>query len=799
MKFTFSWLKKYLLTHNSLAEITNKLTEIGLEVESVDDFSRYEPFLVAEIIATEKHPEADKLQLVTLNVGKSEPIKLVCGAKNARKGIKVVYAPAGTYIPGLDITLSVVKIRGVESCGMLCSLKELNLGEDDGGIIELPEESVIGSKFADYAKLIDPLIEIGLTPNRADCTGVYGIARDLAAAGMGQLLPLAEEVVKGDFSVNLSIKVEQDENACLAFTYRKINNIKNNDSPEWMQRYLRVIGQRNLSAVVDVTNYFTFDIGRPLHVFDADKIKGNLVIRRAKEGEEFIALDNNIYQLTSNDTVICDEEGIISLAGIIGGLRTACDRDTRSIILESALWDSQMIAITGRRLGISTDARYRFERGVDAALVGFGLDAASAIILEFCGGTASNKTEIWIQSKEKLTDRELINFDLNEVKRLLGIDVDPAEIEKYFLALGFKLEKQEEFWQIVPPSWRYDIQNTADLVEEIMRLYGVDNIKSQPLDCSGNYKLSSEINLARSLAALGLMENVNYSFISAKYAELFGGGADELKLLNPISADMSDMRPSLLPGMLVNMQKNIDRGYNNLAFFEIGDIYLSTEAKGQLKMAATVRQGKENLTSSERLWNNDIKDVTLYDAKIDAFTIIASLGLQSDSVQIDANPPSYYHPGRAGVLKLGAKNTIGYFGELHPEIISEMGLSGAVCACEIFLDNIPQTKIKSSKTKPRLTLHNLQPVVRDFSFILPVETPSINLVRSVKGADKKFIKEVKIFDVFQGGNLTIDTKAVGIEVTLQPVEKSFTDADIEEISNKIIAAVNKHTGAILRS
>lgn len=801
MKFTLSWLKKHLLTDCSLVEITDKLTAIGLEVENIDDFSRYNPFLIGQIIGTKKHPEADKLQIVTLDIGGEAPIELVCGAPNAREGIKVVYAPSGTYIPGLDITLSVAKIRGVESRGMLCSMRELQLSDEDAGIIELPLDAPIGMKYADYAQLIDPVVEINVTPNRSDATSVYGIARDLAAAGLGTLKDLPQAELKASVETEEKFSVTDDCASCLSFAYRVIKGVNNKPSPDWLQKSLRSIGVNSFSSLVDVTNYYTFDLARPLHVFDAQKIKGNVVIRNAEEGEEFLALNGETYVLSAGDCVLSDDEGIISLAGIMGGLRTACDIDTKDVIVEAAIWDSKQIARTGRNLGLSTDARYRFERGVDPNLLLVGLDLACNMMVELCGGDLGDMKQLRADNIAGLSQRKVIDFPISEINRLLGIDIAENEAKNYLDKLGFAVETAGDIWQVTAPSWRHDIDGKADIVEEIMRLYGVDNIEPQVINfqASHSFQSGSKMNLSRCLASLGLMENVNYSFISEQHAKLFGGGDASLKLLNPISLDMSDMRPSLLPGLLINMQRNVDRGFSNLAFFEIGDIYLPEEKNMQTKVVTTVRQGKETLVGAERLWNNEAKKVSLYDAKMDAMSILSCLGMKLESVQVDVGAPSWYHPGRSGVLSLGKKNILGYFGELHPEAVEAMGLEGVVCACEIFLDRIPQSRSKGGKTKAELSLSNLQPLVRDFSFIVDKEKLAAELVRAAKAADKKLITEVKVFDVFEGGSLEDGKKAIGLEITIQPYDKSLTDADIEELSQKIINMVAKSTGAILRS
>jgi len=803
MKFTLSWLYDHLETQAGLPEIVEKLTAIGLEVEEVDDRSRFAPFIIARVVSAVRHPDADKLQVLRVDYGAEETIQVVCGAPNARAGLVGVFAPTGTYIPGTGISLVDAKIRGVESCGMMCSERELELSDDHDGIIELPSDLKIGSFYADWRGLNDPVIDVALTPNRPDCASVRGIARDLAASGLGRLkplkmLPLDEQ---GKVGIDVTLNFETGHSLCRGFAWRHVRGVNNMASPQWLRQRLTAIGLRPINAAVDITNYITHDLGRPLHVFDAEKIKGNLSVRRAHKGESLLALDGKTYELDELICVISDDQGVQSIAGIMGGEQTGCDENTREIIIESALWEPANIAATGRRLGIISDARYRFERGVDPEFATSGLDIATSLLLDICGGQASQATHVdFTPHKNKA-----ITFSLGQIKRLTSLEIEAEEVEKILSALGFIVTSENEgSLQIQVPSWRPDIDGQADLVEEVLRIVGLDKVIPQPLPRLANIggKILSDLQIRvrtsrRALSSRGMVEAVNYSFISQKAAQHFGGGASALKLANPIAAEMSDMRPSLLPGLLLAAQHNANRGFADTAFFEVGDIYQDDTPQGQKRMAAGIRRGTATIEGAGRFWSGNAHSVTLYDAKADLFAVLESCGLDPLKLPLETGGPNYYHPGRSATIRLG-KTPLAYFGELHPLTLEILDVSGPLCAFELFLDALPIPKKRSSKTRPSLTLSSLQMLRRDFAFIVDDHVSAATLVRAAAGADKKLIQSVEVFDLYKGAGIEGDKKSLAIEVTIQPMERTLTDADIEALSAKIIANVIKSTGGALR-
>ncbi|MCJ9723793.1 phenylalanine--tRNA ligase subunit beta, partial [Agrobacterium sp. BETTINA12B] len=595
MKFTLSWLKEHLETDATLDEICARLTMIGLEVEDVDDKAAFKPFVIAKVLSAEKHPQADRLKVLMVDTGAGKPIQVVCGAPNARAGLVGAFAAPGTYVPGIDVTLAVGNIRGVESHGMMCSEKELEISDSHDGIIDLPEDAPVGTSFAAYTGIDDPMIEINLTPNRPDCTGVYGIARDLAASGLGTLKPRAVPsfAIEGETPTDVKIELD-DARLCPGFALRLVRGVKNGPSPKWMQQRLQAIGLRPISALVDITNYMTFDQGRPMHVFDAAKVKGNLVVRRAKDGETVLALDQREYKLGPNNVVIADDNGIESIGGIMGGEHSGCDENTVDVLIESALWDPMNIAKSGRGLGIITDARYRFERGVDPEYMVPGLERTTELVLACCGGTAAKaKVEGY-----KGYDAKIVDFPFSEVKRLTGLDVSTEEGKSILTKLGFLVSGSGERVSVAVPPWRSDVDGKADLVEEIMRIHGVDNIKPQPLASHNvvNGKILTVLQIRtrtakRALASRGMLEAVTWSFISEDQAKLFGGGSNALKLANPIAADMSDMRPSLLPGLLSAAQRNADKGYGDVAIFDVAGTYEHDRPEGQRRVAGGIRRG----------------------------------------------------------------------------------------------------------------------------------------------------------------------------------------------------------------
>ncbi len=814
MKFTLSWLKDHLETDATLDEIVDKLTMIGLEVESVDDKAGLKPFVIARVLTAEKHPDADKLQVLSVDTGDGKPVQVVCGAPNARAGLVGAFAAPGTYVPGIDVTLSVGKIRGVESHGMMCSERELQLSDEHDGIIDLPADAPVGQSFAAWAKLDDPVIEINLTPNRPDATGVYGIARDLAAAGLGRLKPGAVEPVPGKGACPVKLTIEAPD-LCPGFALRLVRGVKNGPSPKWMQQRLLAIGLRPINTLVDITNYVTFDRGRPLHVFDAAKVKGNLTVRRARPGEKVLALDEREYELTEEMCVIADEGGVESIAGILGGEHSGCDESTTDVLIESALWDPLNVARTGRELGIITDARYRFERGADPEFMTPGLELATRMVLDLCGGEPS-EPEV-VPGNPTSREGEIVgtsghhylevDFPLSETKRLTGLDVSREESISILQRLGFepKGSTQGEIVRFIVPSWRPDVDGKADLAEEVMRIHGLEKIAPVPL--SSHDSVSGAILTTvqrrtraarRALAVRGMMEAVTWSFIPAKHAELFGGGKPELKLSNPIAADMSDMRPSLLPGLLAAVQRNADRGFADVALFEVSGTYEGDRPQDQRRVAAGVRRGTAGLAGSGRDWSGNAQPVGVFDAKADALAALEACGAPVDKLMIEAGGPDWYHPGRCGTIKLGPKVVLGTFGEFHPRTLEALDVSGRLAGFEVFIDAIPEPKAKPTRTKPRLDLSPFQAVRRDFAFVVDRNVEAGRLTRAAAGADKKLITGVSVFDVFEGAALGEDKKSIAIEVQIQPVDKTLTDEDFEALAAKIVENVQKQTGGVLR-
>lgn len=804
MKLTLSWLKDHLETDASLDEIIARLTAIGLEVESVDDKASLKPFVIAKVLTAAKHPDADKLQVLSVDTGDGKPIQVVCGAPNARAGLVGAFAAPGTYVPGIDVTLSVGKIRGVESHGMMCSERELELSDEHDGIIDLPADAPIGQPFASWAKLDDPVIEINLTPNRPDATGVYGIARDLAASGLGRLKTPAIEPVagKGKTPVSVTLDFGDTPSLCHGFALRLVRGVKNGASPKWLQQRLIAIGLRPINALVDITNYLTFDRGRPLHVFDAAKVKGDLVVRRARAGEKVLALDGREYELTPEMCVISDQNGVESIAGVMGGEHSGCDENTTDVLIESALWEPLNIARTGRSLGIITDARYRFERGVDPEFMVPGLELATEMVVDFCGGEPA-ETEVVGYAGHR---PKIVSFPVSEVKRLTGLDVPKAESLDILSRLGFIPEGSADVVDVAVPSWRPDVDGKADLVEEVMRINGVDNIAPLPLTSHDavNAKILTTLQIRtrsakRALAVRGMLEAVTWSFIPAKHAELFGGGQPSLKLANPIAADMSDMRPSLLPGLIAAAQRNADKGIGDVALFEVSGTYEGDTPQSQRRVAAGVRRGTAKLEGAGRNWAGNAGAVGVFDAKADAFAVLEACGAPVDKLQVEAGGPPWYHPGRSGTIKLGPRTVLGTFGEFHPRTLEVLDVSGPLAGFEVYVDAIPEPKAKPTRTKPKLELSAFQAVKRDFAFVVDKVVEAGTLTRAALAADKKLITGVSVFDVFEGAALGADKKSIAIEVSIQPVDKTLTDEDFEALAGRIVENVKKQTGGVLRA
>ncbi len=804
MKFTLSWLKDHLETDAPLGEIVETLTRIGLEVEAVHDpAAALKDFVVAEIVEADRHPDADRLQVCKVATGAGAPLQVVCGAPNARKGLKTVFAAPGTHIPGKNFTLGKGVIRGVESLGMLCSAEELGLGGDSHGIMELDPGAPVGAAYAPWAGLDDPVIEINLTPNRPDAAGVSGIARDLAAAGLGRLRTHEGQPIAGKFPCPVKVRLDfapADLHLAPLFALRLVRGVKNGPSPAWLQDRLRAIGLRPINALVDVTNFLTFDRARPLHVFDAKKVKGDLTVRRAREGESLLALDGKTYALDENVVVISDEAGPESLAGLMGGEASGCDEGTVDVLIETALWDPANIARSGRKLGIVTDARYRFERGVDPNFALPGLELATRLVTEFCGGEPS---EVYLAGAVP-AERRRIDFPYAETRRLAGIDIAPPEADDILKRLGFSVEHAgHASARITIPPWRPDIEGKADLVEEILRIAGVERVPATPLPRAEGIAapimtpLQKRARAARrTLAAQGLVEAVTWSFVSAQEAKAFGGGAPSLALANPIAAELSDMRPSLLPGLVAAAGRNAARALDDAALFEIGQVFLSDNDKGQRLAAAGLRRGLATSETQGRHWAARTRKAGLYDAKADAMALLAALGVQG--AQIIPGGPEYLHPGRAATLQFGPKASVGVFGEIHPRVLAELDVEGPIAVFEIFLDLLPAAKAKATRTKAKLEISDLQPLSRDFAFIVDRERPAGELLRAVLGADRTLLSGATIFDVYEGVGVPEGKKSIGVAVTLQPREKTPTDAEIEAIAEKIVAEAAKKTGAVLR-
>ena len=800
MKFTLSWLKRHLDTDASLDQISETLTAIGLEVEEIVDQAKdFAPFKVAYVEAAEQHPDADKLKVCTVQTADHGTLQVVCGAPNAKAGMKAVFAPEGTYIPGLDVTLKKTKIRGVESNGMLVSEKEMCLSDEHEGIIELDGEYEVGTPMAEIFGLDDPVIEIALTPNRADCAGVRGIARDLAAAGLGTLKPLEIEPVKGSFASDIGVSIDDSE-GCPAFLGRHIKGVKNGPSPEWLQKQLKAIGLRPISALVDITNFITMDHARPLHAYDADKLSGDIRVGTSKGGEALDALNDKSYALVNGAVTINDDSGLLGLGGIVGGTSTGCGNETTNVFLECAYFEPARIARTGRDLGVSSDARYRFERGVDPAFVREGMELFTAMVLEICGGEASEIVEAGnIPSFERSID-----YDPAYCTQLIGLDVEEAKQHDILKSLGFEVNGRS----ISVPPWRGDVFGKADIAEEVARIAGFDDIPS--LSVTGpvvphpaETPLGASMRKARAaLASRGLHECVTWSFVGKEQAQSFGANDDKkdgqiaaLTLQNPISSEMDVMRPSILSNLIEAAMRNEARGYPNAALCEVGPIFNGVKPADQTMVATGIRAG----SNADRHWadGNAARNIDLYDAKADALAALEAAGAPAANAQISADAPEHYHPGRSGVLRLG-KNVLAAFGEIHPAILEEMGVKFPVVGFEVWLENIPAAKKKGTH-KAMLSLEPLQPLTRDFAFLVDENIAAGDMTRVAIAADKSLITDAQIFDVYQGKGVEDGKKSVALTITIQPKEHSLKDQDLEALSEKVVSLVSEKTGGTLRS
>jgi phenylalanyl-tRNA synthetase beta chain len=795
MKLTLSWLKEYLNTSASLEEICSKLTSIGLEVESVEDKAKIlAPFTVAKIITASPHENSTKLKICQVQTSDSPtPLQIICGAANARTGLKVAYAPIGSIIPVNQMVIKKAKIAGVESNGMLCSARELSLGNEDSGIVEIDEKWEIGSKITEVYALNDAVIEINVTPNRGDCLGIYGIARDLAATGIGTLKNLEIKKISSQFSFPIEVKNEA-ESACNFAAFRSIKNLKNCESPKWLKEKLTALDSNSISAIVDITNYVMLSLNRPMHAYDARKIDGALEIRFAKNDEKFTSLKKEEYVLDEKILVISDSKKVVGIAGVIGSLDSSCDLETSEILLEAAFFMPSVIAYSGRKLNILSDARFRFERGVDENTCESGIDLATQLILEICGGEAS---ETKIVSKK--TEAKKVEFDLAKIKKLISVEVPSEKAAQILTDLGFGLEKiSAEKFLITVPSHRHDINASEDLVEEVVRIFGYDQIKKQILnqfqdgEVGDKITEKKEINILHKvrsyLASQGMIETINWSFVDANLVEIFAEKNEKLILKNPISIELNHMRPNLMIGLLESYKRNSLRNFSDLSLFEIGNVFLDD----QKLMISGIRAGK----NKEQNHYHDSRDFDVFDVKKDFLDVLEIFGLRAESLQMTSeNAPKYYHPHRFAALKLG-KNLTGYFGEIHPAIAKKFDLKNRVNAFEIFVDTLP-TQQKTSARKA-FVINDLQAVERDFAFLVNKNQAIGDLAKTIANCDKQLIKEVNIFDIFSGKNIAEDKKSVALRVRIQPIEKTLTSEEIDMISKKIIEAVGKFYGATLR-
>ncbi|MCE2509664.1 MAG: phenylalanine--tRNA ligase subunit beta [Alphaproteobacteria bacterium] len=799
MKFTLGWLRDHLDTKADLATIADTLTAVGLEVEELIDRAKaLKGFVVARVETAERHPDADRLQLCTVSTGK-QTFTVVCGAPNARAGMKGVLARPGTVIPATGEPLRAGKIRGVLSEGMLCSAAELELGEDHDGIIELSADAKVGTSAVAALGLNDPVIHLGLTPNRGDCLGVRGIARDLAAAGLGRLKPWRAKPVAGAFKspVGLSLDFPKNaRNACAHFVGRSLRGVKNGPSPAWLQRRLLAVGLRPISALVDVTNLMAIEFGRPMHVFDADRLQGNLTVRLARKGETLRALDGKDYRLDPNMCVIADEKEVLSLAGVIGGEASGCTEATTNVFVESAIFDPIRTAATGRKLNIETDARHRFERGVDPVMVLPGMEAATQRILQFCGGEAGKCVIVGKEEKRNQT----VFFRPARVYALGGLNLPERKSLSILKKLGFESVKKGKRLAVRVPSWRNDIEDEADLVEEVLRIHGYDAIPSLPLPPETSLPPVSvtpanhQAEFARrTLAGRGMVEVVSWSFLSSRIAGDFGGGAT-LALENPISADLDMLRPSILPNLIGAAGRNADRGLPDLALFEIGPQYTGLAAKDQALVAAGLRTGKAHA----RHWLEPERAVDAFDAKADALATLVAAGVKAASLEAVSEGPAWYHPGRVGAFRQGPKNVLAHFGEVHPGILKRLDVEGPVVGFEVFLDRVPAPRLRADRARPPLDASPFQPIARDFAFVVDEAVAAGDILRATKKAAPQLIESVTVFDVYQGKGIAPGKKSLAISVTLQPREKTLTDEEITVVAEKIVENVRKATGAELR-
>ena len=799
MKFTWHWLLDHLQTDKNINEIVEALPKLGLEVASVINLAEeLKEFISVKVLEVKKHPNADTLNLCKVFDG-NNTFSVVCGASNVKAGMIGVFANVDTYVPGINLILKKAKIRGESSEGMLCSEKELTLSDNHEGIIELPKDSKIGLPVRDVMELTDPVIEIEITPNRGDCLGVRGIARDLAAAGMGVLKDLEVIEIEGDFESLIDWKIDLNEdkkNLCPKIFGRSFQNLVNVDSPSWLKKRLLAVDQRPISSLVDITNYIMIDIGRPLHAYDAEKIVGNtLTVKEAKQGEKFFALNGNEYELDQGMLVISDSHGIDDLAGIMGGERTGVTNNTTKMFLEAAIFDPISIANTGRKLNINSDARYRFERGLDYDLPDLVMHYAASMVNRICGGTYSK-----IVKFESIKETKSIIFNPDNTYKLTGVEIENQVAKSILEKLGFLITINRDIWSIIPPSWRPDIDGVSDIVEEIIRVNGYDFIPSIKLPRK-NYIAKPAMTIkhrqtsiaSKILANRGYSEVITFSFLNEVMAKQFNGGIKELVLVNPISSELTHMRPSVIPTLLVAAQRNLNVGIDTLSFFEVGPIFKGDKPDDQISTISGLRLG----TKVKRDWKNSSKDFDFYDVKLDVLKTLEAIGANVNSLQTYENTSGYFHPGRSAVLKIGQK-LIANVGEIHPEISDFYGLEKSILAFEIFYENIPIPK-KVKVSRPMLKMSPLQSVTREFAFVIDETTPAEKLVQIAKSTNKDLIKEVLIFDVYKGENIPKGKKSIAIKIIIQPNLETLTDDDLEKISSDLINVIDTKLSGSLRS
>jgi len=797
---SLSWLKNHLSTKANIKQVIERLTKIGLEVESLKSSgSDLDNFIICKIVKTQKHPNADKLKLCDVDIGKDNLIKVVCGASNATNGLFTVYAPPGAIIPKTQMKLKVAKIRGIESTGMLCSGSELAQSSDKDGIIELDKnEKSIGKKY--FKSSAEEVIDITITPNRPDCLGIRGIARDLAASGIGHLKKQPPIKISQKFKQPIKISLKKVKNqGCGIFGSVYIKNVENKESPDWLKKRIISLGLKPISAVVDITNYIMFDLNRPLHAYDADKIDKEIIVRNSKKNESFEALDNKKYVLKENMCVISDKSGVLGLGGIIGGTRSGTDISTKNILLESAYFFPSEVRRTSKILNIDTDAKYRFERGIDPDSIKLGLELAMCMVLDICGGQPS---KFLIEGKLK-NNKKLIELNYKTFSNVIGFSIASAEIKKILLSLGCEIKSGKKNIKVLPPSWRPDIQQEIDLIEELVRIKGYDKI---PLITPEKENIKETLNSRqklfhfsqRSVASKGFTEAVTWSFTDSKVDCLFSELKDEIKLSNPISSDLNVLRSSLYSNLVIAAKKNIHRNFEDLMLFEIGPVFKGKEPGKQITMIGAVKTGKY----SRKNWIEKERNFDVFDIKNDAIRTLNEIGIKNSNISVSNKTKKWYHPGRSGLLSLGSSNgpELAYFGEIHPSIVKKLDLRvESILGFEIFLDNIPDPRKKIRETKAKFVVSDYQKVIRDFAFIIEEKYSSDEIVKLVKNIDKELIKNVKIFDVYQGDNIETGKKSIAFNVTFEPKDKTLSEKDIEQASNKIISIVQSEIGAILRS